>query len=86
MGVSLDADRTRDPHRRGVTAEKHIQDCWAWHRARELEENTASIIAGIEGAMVERPTAVLFLNLYKGVVSGTYVAQRDGAVFQVSIT
>src|SRR3979490_1487018 len=40
IGVGLDACRTRDPHRRGGTAEKHIQDGRARHGAREREEST----------------------------------------------
>src|ERR1700674_5379399 len=77
IGVDLDASRTRDPHRRGGTAEKHIQDGRAGHGAREREESTAAVIAGIEGTVVERPTTVLFLDLHKGVVASAYVAQRD---------
>jgi hypothetical protein len=50
------------------------------------EVNAAAVIAGIEGAVVERPSTVRCLDLHKGVVASGYVAQRDGAVFQVSTT
>ena len=86
IGVGLDARRTRDPQRRGSAAEKHIHERRARHRAREREEITAAVIAGIEAGMVERPGTVLCLDLHKGVVASGYVAQRDGAVFEVSTT
>jgi hypothetical protein len=84
IGVGLDASRARDPHRRGGAAEKHIQDGRAGHGAREREEKTAAVIAGVEGTVVERLITILCLDFYKGVVASAYVAQRDGAVFQVS--
>jgi hypothetical protein len=59
IGIDLDADHTRDAHRRGGTAEKHIQDGGAGQGAREGEENRAAVIAGVEAGSVERPKTVL---------------------------
>jgi hypothetical protein len=36
--------------------------------------------------VVEHPSTVRCLDLHKGVIASGYVAQRDGAVFQVSTT
>ena len=84
IGVSLDASRTGDPHRRNGTAEKHIQHGRARHGARERKESPATVIASIEGAVGESLSTVLSLELHEGVVACAYVAQCDRAVFQVS--